>query len=54
MESEFSPKSQGESVQHHSDREMEKGLGEGEVRREDRKGKASYDLMDEMSSKAQP
>lgn len=39
---------------HHSDRKMEKGLGQRGVRREDIKAKASYDLMDEMLPKAQP
>lgn len=39
---------------HYSDREMEIRLGQRGVRREDRKGKASYDLMDEMLPKAQP
>ena len=39
MESEFSPKSQGKSVEHHSDREMEKGLGEGESGERTERGK---------------
>lgn len=51
MESEFSPKRQGESVKLHSSRET--GKGEGGVRREDKRGEINYYIMDEMFPKGQ-
>lgn len=51
MESEFSPKRQGESVKLHSSRET--GKGEGGVRTEDKRGKISNYIMDGMFPKGQ-
>lgn len=53
MESEFSPKVKGNQWRITVTEKWRKGWAEG-VRREDRKGKASYDLLDEMLPKAQP